>query len=347
MTRVLDKVEGSQSIEPRGTEGARGPFFSWMAGKWASSPPESCGGRALTGARQSSITAAEELLGASWGDDDVIVAALSTAGLGVYPRAEERLKPFQARHLVRGGRRCCRVPERCSSRLEGTRRCRGTARRCPVIDRREDHEAGPRRQLRQVPGERASGVGRPANAVRRAIQPRSAAADRSRSRFINDIALNMHNSAEFDASQTGTFVCRCGPGRRRLSRPMARSVWGCSAFAVRAIGVFRATAVARRVAHCLRHGSQWRSAGPSHCRSAEPQDSTLGEAGPSRPVWTPHGRFLVSVGASGEVRWMKTDGSTAGEPWVPLVTRPGFPVPSTTKALIWRSIKEEQAIRDR
>ena len=29
---------------------------------------------------------------------------------------------------------------------------------------------------------------------------------------IDDIALNMYNSAEFDASQTGTFVCRCGPG---------------------------------------------------------------------------------------------------------------------------------------
>ena len=45
--------------------------------------------------------------------------------------------------------------------------------------------------------------------------------------------------------------------------------------------------------------------------------NTLGAAGPSRPVWTPDGRFLVGTAASGEVRWMKTDGSAAAGILIP------------------------------
>ena len=44
---------------------------------------------------------------------------------------------------------------------------------------------------------------------------------------------------------------------------------------------------------------------------------TLEAAGPYPPVWTPDGRFLVGVGASGEVRWTKTDGSAAAGTLMP------------------------------
>ena len=52
MTRVLDKIEGTQSIELRGTEGARGLFFSWDGRQVGFFAAGNCGGRALTGARQ-------------------------------------------------------------------------------------------------------------------------------------------------------------------------------------------------------------------------------------------------------------------------------------------------------
>ena len=183
MTRVLDKIEGAQSIELPGTEGARGPFFSWDGRQVGFFAAGKLWRTRVDGGTPTAIAAAEELLGGSWGDDDFIVAALSTAGLVRVPAGGGTPE------VISGAPPGCAVAAGAagfpSGALHGwrdTRCCRGTARRCPVIGRREDHDAGSRRQLRQVPGERASGVGRPANAVRRAIQSRSAAADRSRSR---------------------------------------------------------------------------------------------------------------------------------------------------------------------
>ena len=81
MTRLLDDVTESESKQLPGTEGVRGPFFSpngrWVAylarGKlWKTS---------VDGGTPVPICDAQELLGGSWGDDDTIVAALSTSGL--------------------------------------------------------------------------------------------------------------------------------------------------------------------------------------------------------------------------------------------------------------------------
>ena len=81
MTRVLDQIGGSESVELPGTAGVRGPFFSpdgrhvgFLAGKrlWKTR---------VDGGEPTVICDATELLGASWGDDGSIVAALTATGL--------------------------------------------------------------------------------------------------------------------------------------------------------------------------------------------------------------------------------------------------------------------------
>ena len=81
MTRALDEIGGSESTELPGTAGARGPFFSpdgyyvgFLAGNrlWKTR---------VDGGEPTVICDAAELLGASWGDDGSIVAALTATGL--------------------------------------------------------------------------------------------------------------------------------------------------------------------------------------------------------------------------------------------------------------------------
>jgi serine/threonine-protein kinase len=81
MTRALNEIGGSESVELPGTAGVRGPFFSpdgnyvgFLAGKrlWKTR---------VDGGEPTVICDATELLGASWGDDGSIVAALTATGL--------------------------------------------------------------------------------------------------------------------------------------------------------------------------------------------------------------------------------------------------------------------------
>ena len=81
MTRALNEIGGSESVELPGTAGVRGPFFSpdgryvgFLAGKrlWKTR---------IDGGEPTVICNAAELLGASWGDDGSIVAALTASGL--------------------------------------------------------------------------------------------------------------------------------------------------------------------------------------------------------------------------------------------------------------------------
>ncbi len=75
--RVLDRAE---AIRLAGTEGARGPFFSpdgrWL-GFWADARLKKI---AADGGSPVVLCDASDLLGASWGDDDTIIAALGAPG---------------------------------------------------------------------------------------------------------------------------------------------------------------------------------------------------------------------------------------------------------------------------
>jgi hypothetical protein len=85
MTLLLDQVGGSEPVELPGTEGARGPFFS-PDGRWVGFLAS---GRLwktqVEGGTPIALCDSQELLGASWGDDNTIIAALATTGLWRIP----------------------------------------------------------------------------------------------------------------------------------------------------------------------------------------------------------------------------------------------------------------------
>ena len=318
MTRVLDKVEGSQSIELRGTEGARGPFFSWDGRQVGFFAAGKLWRTRVDGGTPISITAAEELLGASWGDDDVIVAALSTTGLVRVPAGGGTPE------VISGAPPGARWPQV----LPGSRAVLFTAGGTPAVAgalRVDVLSFADGKITTLVPGgsyARYLASGHLAWVDRRTLFVAPFSLDRLQLTapgvaVINDIALNMYNSAEFDASQTGTFVCRCGPGgddsvvqwldQSGAAAPLLSEPAGYSGPRLSPDG--------SRIAFVMGRNGDRQDLRIVDLRSRK--TDTLGEAGPSRPVWTPDGRFLVSVGASGEVRWMKTDGSTAGGTLVP------------------------------
>ena len=81
MTFLVGGQKSSELKELAGTEGARGPFFSpdgrwlgyWASGKIWKVPAD--------GGTPVALCDAQDLLGASWADDDTIVAAITTSGL--------------------------------------------------------------------------------------------------------------------------------------------------------------------------------------------------------------------------------------------------------------------------
>ena len=93
MTRRLDLADRAETSEMPGTDGARGPFFSpngewvafWAGGKLKKTQVES--GTPIP------LCDAADLLGGSWGNDDVIVAALSATGLFRIPAGGGKPEP--------------------------------------------------------------------------------------------------------------------------------------------------------------------------------------------------------------------------------------------------------------
>ena len=318
MTRVLDKIEGAQSIELPGTEGARGPFFSWDGRQVGFFAAGKLWRTRVDGGTPTSIAAAEELLGASWGDDDFIVAALSTAGLVRVPAAGGTPE------VISGAPPGARWPQV----LPGSRAVLFTAGGTSVAAgalRVDVLSLADGKITPLVPGgsyARYLASGHLAWVDRRTLFVAPFSLDRLQLtgpgvKVIDDIALNMYNSAEFDASQTGTFVCRCWPGgddsvvqwldQSGTAAPLLSEPAGYSGPRLSPDG--------SRLAFVMGRNGDRQDLRIVDVRSGK--TDTLGAAGPALPVWTPDGRFLVSAGASGEVRWMKTDGSAAAGTLVP------------------------------
>ena len=318
MTRVLDQIVGATSVELPGTEGARGPFFSadgrqvgfFAAGKlWKTR---------VDGGTPTPIAAAEELLGGSWGDDDFIVAALSTAGLVRVPAGGGTPE------VISGAPPGARWPQV----LPGSRAVLFTAGGTPAVAgalRVDVLSLADGKITTLVSGgsyARYLASGHLAWVDRRALIVAPFSLDRLQLtgpgvKVIDDIALNMYNSAEFDASQTGTVVCRCGlGGDDSVVQWLDQSGTAAPLLPEAAeYSVPRLSPDGARLAFVMGRNGDRQDLRIVDLRSSK--TSTLGAVGPSRPVWTPDGRFLVSVGASGEVRWMATDGSAAAGTLIP------------------------------
>jgi serine/threonine-protein kinase len=312
MTRVLDEIGGSESVELPGTAGVRGPFFSpdgryvgFLAGKrlWKTR---------VDGGEPTVVCDAAELLGASWGDDGSIVAALTATGL--------------VRVSSNGG-----TPEPITGTPVGARWPQVLPGSKAVLFTAGEPTPGPlrievlslvdgtsRTLMEGVSYARYLASGHLAWVARQTLFV--APFDLQRLELtgpavpvVEDIAPSMYAGADFDVSNTGTLVFRRKPGGRTSTvHWLQRSGQATPLLAAPAEYFMPSVSP---------DGSQLAFSLGETPRVEDFQILDLRSGAIVKPVtagirafatWVPpDGRFLVGVGSSGEIRWMRTDGSEA------------------------------------
>ena len=312
MTQVLNEIGGSESVELPGTAGVRGPFFSpdgrhvgFLAGKrlWKTR---------VDGGEPTVICDATELLGASWGDDGSIVAALTATGLvrvssnGGTPESIAgapvgarwpQVLPGSKAVLFTAGQ-----PGPGPLRIEVLSFADGTAR--PLMEGvsyarylASGHLAWVARQTLFVA---------PFDLQRLELTGPAVPA-------IEDIAPSMYAGADFDVSNTGTLVFRRKPGGRASTvHWMDRSGQATPLLAAPAEYFLPSMSPdGLRLAFSLGETPRVEDFQFLYLRSgAIAKPVTAGIR--AYATWVPpDGRFLLGNGSSGEIRWMRTDGSEA------------------------------------
>jgi serine/threonine-protein kinase len=312
MTRVLDEIGGSESVELPGTAGVRGPFFSpdgrhvgFLAGKrlWKTR---------VDGGEPTVVCDAAELLGASWGDDGSIVAALTATGLVRVSSSGGTPEPIAGTPL---GARWPQV-------LPGSKAMLFTAGlpgpgplRIEVLSLAD----GTRRTLMEGASyARYLASGHLAWVARQTLFV--APFDLQRLELtgpalavVEDMAPSMYAGADFDVSNTGTLVFRRKPGGRASTiQWLQRSGQATPLLAAPAEYFLPSVSP---------DGSKLAFSLGETPRIEDFQMLDLRSGAIMKPVtagirayatWLPpDGRFLIGAGSSGEIRWMRTDGSEA------------------------------------
>jgi serine/threonine-protein kinase len=312
MTRDLSEIGGSESVELPGTAGVRGPFFSpdghhvgFLAGKrlWKTR---------VDGGEPTVICDATELLGASWGDDGSIVAALTATGL--------------ARVSSNGG-----TPEPIAGTPAGARWPQVLPGSKAVLFTAGQPGPGPlrievlslidgtvRTLMQGVSYARYLSSGHLAWVARQTLFV--APFDRQRLELtgpavpvVEDIAPSMYAGADFDVSYAGTLVFRRQTGGRASTiQTLDRSRPGTPLLSTPAEYFLPSVSPdGTRLAFSLGETPRVEDFQILDLRSgAIVKPVTAGIR--AYATWVPpDGRFLVGVGSSGEIRWMRTDGSEA------------------------------------
>lgn len=312
MTRALDQIDGSESVELPGTAGVRGPFFSpdgrhvgFLAGKrlWKTR---------VDGGEPTVICDATELLGASWGDDGSIVAALTAAGLVRVSSNGGTPEPIAGTPV---GARWPQVLPGSKAVLYTAGQPGPGSLRIAVLSFAD----GTARTLMEGVGyARYLASGHLAWVARQTLFV--APFDLRRLELtgpavpvVEDIAPSMYAGADFDVSNTGTLVVRRKPGGRTSTVH-----WLHRSGQVTPLLAAPAEYVMPNVSP---DGSRLAFSLGETPRVEDFQILDLRSGAIVKPVtagirafatWVPpDGRFLVGVGASGEIRWMRTDGSEA------------------------------------
>lgn len=312
MTRVLNEIGDSESVELPGTAGVRGPFFSpdgrhvgFLAGKrlWKIR---------VDGGEPTVVCDAAELLGASWGDDGSIVAALTATGLVRVSSNGGTPEPIAGTPV---GARWPQVLPGSKAVLYTAGQPGPGALRIDVLSRAD----GTARTLMEgVSYARYLASGHLAWVARQTLFV--APFDLQRLELsgpavpvVEDIAPTMYGGADFDVSNTGTLVFRRKPGGRASTLHwITRSGPPTPLLAAPAEYFLpRVSPDGSRLAFSL-------SETP---RVEDFQILDLRSGGTVKPVtagirgyatWVPpDGRFVLGNGSSGEIRWMRTDGSEA------------------------------------
>jgi serine/threonine-protein kinase len=312
MTRALNEIGGSESVELPGTVGVRGPFFSpdgrhvgFLAGKrlWKTR---------IDGGGPTMICDATELLGASWGDDGTIVAALTATGLLRVSSSGGTPEPIAGTPV---GARWPQV-------LPGSKAVLFTAGlptpgplRVEVLSFAD----GKTRTLMEGASfARYLASGHLAWVARQTLFV--APFDLKRLELtgpavpvVEDIAPSMYAGADFDVSHTGTLVFRRKPGGRSSTLQwLDRS--GQATPLVPTPAEYFLPSVSpdgARLAFSLGETPRVEDFQILDLRSgAIVKPVTAGIR--AHATWVPpDGRFLLGAGSSGEIRWMRSDGSEA------------------------------------
>jgi serine/threonine-protein kinase len=312
MTRALDQIDGSESVELPGTAGVRGPFFSpdgrsvgFLAGKrlWKTR---------VDGGEPTVICDATELLGASWGDDGSIVAALTATGLVRVSSNGGTPEPIAGAPV---GARWPQVLPGSKAVLYTAGQPGPGALRIDVLSLAD----GTARTLMEgVSYARYLASGHLAWVARQTLFVASFDLQRLELTgppvpVVEDIAPSMYAGADFDVSNTGTLVFRRKPGGRTSTvHWLQRSGQATPLLAAPAEYFMPSVSP---------DGSQLAFSLGETPRVEDFQILDLRSGAIVKPVtagirafatWVPpDGRFLVGVGSSGEIRWMRTDGSEA------------------------------------
>jgi serine/threonine-protein kinase len=312
MRRALNEIGASESVELSGTAGARGPFFSpdgryvgFLAGKrlWKTR---------IDGGEPTLVCDAAELLGASWGDDGSIVAALTATGLVRVSSNGGTPEPIAGTPV---GARWPQV-------LPGSEAVLFTAGQPgpgPLRIEVLSFADGTTRTLMEgVSYARYLASGHLAWVARQTLFV--APFDLQRLELtgpevpiVEDIAPSMYAGADFDVSNTGTLVFRRKPGGRVSTvNWMNRSGQATPLLATPAEYFMPSVSP---------DGSRLAFSLGETPRVEDFQILDLQSGAIVKPVtagirafatWVPpNGRFLVGNGSSGEIRWMRTDGSEA------------------------------------
>ena len=312
MTRVLDEIGGSESVELPGTAGVRGPFFSpdgrhvgFLAGKrlWKTR---------VDGGEPTVVCDAAELLGASWGDDGSIVAAVTATGLVRVSSNGGTPEPIAGTPV---GARWPQV-------LPGSKAILFTAGQPgpgPLRVEVRSLADGTARTLMEGAGSaRYLASGHLAWVARQTLFV--APFDLQRLELtgpavpvVEDIAPGMYAGADFDVSRTGTLVFRRKPGGRASTLH-----WMGPSGKVAPLLAAPAEYFLPSVSP---DGSRLAFSLGETPRVEDFQILDLRSGAIVKPVkagirahatWVPpDGRFLLGTGSSGEIRWMRIDGSEA------------------------------------
>ena len=312
MTRLLNEIGGSEAVELPGTAGVRGPFFSpdgrhvgFLAGRrlWKTR---------VDGGEPTLLSDATELLGASWGDDDSIVAALTAAGLVRMSSNGGTPEPVAGTPV---GARWPQV-------LPGSKAVLFTAGQPgpgPLrIEVLSFAEGTSRTLMEGVSYVRYLASGHLAWVARQTLFV--APFDLQRLELtgpavpvVEDVATSMYSGADFDVSNTGTLVFRRKPaGRESTVHWVDRSGQPSPLLATPAEYFLPSVSPdGSRLAFSLGETPRVEDFQILDVRSgAILKPVTAGIR--AYATWVPpDGRFLVGNGSSGEIRWMRTDGSEA------------------------------------
>ncbi len=312
MTRVLNEIGGSESVELPGTAGVRGPFFSpdgryvgFLAGKrlWKTR---------VDGGEPTVVCDAAELLGASWGDDGSIVAALTATGLVRVSSNGGTPEPIAGTPV---GARWPQV-------LPGSKAVlftSGLPAHGPLRIAVLSFADGTARTLMEGASyARYLASGHLAWVARQTLFV--APFDLQRLELtgpgvpvVEDIAPSMYAGADFDVSNTGTLVFRRKPGGRASTvHWMDRSGQATPLLAAPAEYFLPSLSPdGSRLAFSLGETPRVEDFQILDLRSgATVKPVTAGIR--AYATWVPpDGRFLLGTGSSGEIRWMRTDGSEA------------------------------------